>query len=162
MHSWVEQNSSVCELCPWKMWQIFSDNIKTLLDSCFELPVAQMLTIGCLISSSCEQGPCYSSQVVSVCSKSATFDWPGKGPCHKATSSWCLGCQRQAMKWVSQEDYTTPLRWHWQHVHWDLNTWRYIMFSEESRFCLQLLDCRIKALRGRGQHCADWWTFWWR
>uniref|UniRef100_A0A8C4ZZQ5 Transposase Tc1-like domain-containing protein n=1 Tax=Gadus morhua TaxID=8049 RepID=A0A8C4ZZQ5_GADMO len=29
------------------------------------------------------------------------------------------------------------LRWCRQHVHWNLNMWRNVMFSDESRFCLR-------------------------
>ena len=36
------------------------------------------------------------------------------------------------------------LRWCRQHVHWNLNMWRNVMFSDESRFCLRQLDHRVK------------------
>lgn len=34
--------------------------------------------------------------------------------------------------------------WCWQRAHWNLNTWRNLMFSGETRFCLQQLDRTIK------------------
>uniref|UniRef100_A0A667ZNY4 Transposase Tc1-like domain-containing protein n=1 Tax=Myripristis murdjan TaxID=586833 RepID=A0A667ZNY4_9TELE len=47
------------------------------------------------------------------------------------------------------------LRWCQQHVHWNLNMWRNVMFSDESRFCLRHLDRRVKAWRRRGERYAD-------
>uniref|UniRef100_A0A8C4ZZL8 Transposase Tc1-like domain-containing protein n=1 Tax=Gadus morhua TaxID=8049 RepID=A0A8C4ZZL8_GADMO len=35
------------------------------------------------------------------------------------------------------------LRWCRQHMHWNLNMWRKVMFSDESRFCLRQLDHRV-------------------
>uniref|UniRef100_A0A3Q3E715 Tc1-like transposase DDE domain-containing protein n=1 Tax=Labrus bergylta TaxID=56723 RepID=A0A3Q3E715_9LABR len=39
------------------------------------------------------------------------------------------------------------LFWCLQHVHWNPNMWRNVMFSDESRFCLQQLDHRVKVWR---------------
>ena len=47
------------------------------------------------------------------------------------------------------------LHWCWQHVHWNLNMWGNFMFSDESRFCLRQLDCRVKVWRRRGERYAD-------
>lgn len=47
------------------------------------------------------------------------------------------------------------LRWCRQHVHWNLNMWRNVMFSDESRFCLRQLDHRVKVWRRRGERYAD-------
>ena len=47
------------------------------------------------------------------------------------------------------------LHWCWQHVHWNLNMWRNVMFSEEYRFCLRQLDRRFKVWRRRGECYAD-------
>ena len=44
------------------------------------------------------------------------------------------------------------LRWCRQHVHWNLNMWRNVMFSDESRFCLRQLDHRVKVWR-RSREC---------
>ncbi len=58
------------------------------------------------------------------------------------------------------------LRWCRQHVHWNLNMWRNVMFSNESRFCLRQLDHGVKVWRRRGERYADCCTesniFWWR
>ena len=40
-------------------------------------------------------------------------------------------------------------------MHWNLNMWRNVMFSDESRFCLQQLDHRVKVWRRRGERYAD-------
>ena len=47
------------------------------------------------------------------------------------------------------------LRWCLHHVHWNLNMWRNVMFSDESRFCLRQLDRRVKVWRRRGERYAD-------
>ncbi|GLD48602.1 caspase-13-like protein [Lates japonicus] len=46
------------------------------------------------------------------------------------------------------------LRWCRQHVHWNLNMWSNVMFSDESRFCLQL-DRRVKVWRRCRERYAD-------
>ncbi|GLD61286.1 cytosolic phospholipase A2 gamma-like isoform X1 [Lates japonicus] len=67
----------------------------------------------------------------------------------------------QALAWAARRPAMTALRrqarfhWCWQHVHWNLNVWRNFMFSDESRFCLQQLDCRVKVWRRRGERYAD-------
>ena len=33
---------------------------------------------------------------------------------------------------------------HQAHLHWNLNMWRNVMFSDESRLCLWQLDRRVK------------------
>ncbi|KAL6470420.1 hypothetical protein MHYP_G00215390 [Metynnis hypsauchen] len=43
--------------------------------------------------------------------------------------------------------HQTRLRWCRQHVHWNLNMWKNVMFSDESRFCLRQLDRRVKVWR---------------
>lgn len=35
------------------------------------------------------------------------------------------------------------LRWCQQQVNWNLNMWRNTMFSDESRFCVHHLDCKV-------------------
>ena len=50
------------------------------------------------------------------------------------------------------------LRWCRQHVHWNLNVWRHVMSSDESRFCLRHLDRRVEVWRRRGEPCADCYT----
>ena len=47
------------------------------------------------------------------------------------------------------------LCWCRQHMHWNLNMWRKVMFSDESRFCLRQLDCRVKVGRRRRERYAD-------
>ncbi len=47
------------------------------------------------------------------------------------------------------------LRWCRQHRGWNLNMWRNIMFSDESRFCLRKLDGRVRVWRRRGERFAD-------
>ncbi|KAL7828173.1 hypothetical protein AOLI_G00313250 [Acnodon oligacanthus] len=47
------------------------------------------------------------------------------------------------------------LRWCRQHMHWNLNMWRKVLFSDESRFCLRKLDRRVKVWRRRGDRYAD-------
>lgn len=49
----------------------------------------------------------------------------------------------------------TRLRWCRQHRPWNLNMWRNVMFSDESRFCLRKLDARVKVWRRRGERYAD-------
>ena len=46
------------------------------------------------------------------------------------------------------------LRWCRQHVHWNLNMWRNVMFSNESRFCLRQLDRGVEVWRRRGERYA--------
>ena len=47
------------------------------------------------------------------------------------------------------------LRFCRQHRQWNLNQWRNVMFSDESRFCLRSLDGRVKVWRRRGERFAD-------
>uniref|UniRef100_A0A3Q3EI99 Tc1-like transposase DDE domain-containing protein n=1 Tax=Labrus bergylta TaxID=56723 RepID=A0A3Q3EI99_9LABR len=55
------------------------------------------------------------------------------------------------------------LRWCRQQVHWNLNMWRNIMFSDESRFCLLQLDHRVKVWRRSRERYAECCnSFWWR
>uniref|UniRef100_A0A4W6C1J2 Transposase Tc1-like domain-containing protein n=1 Tax=Lates calcarifer TaxID=8187 RepID=A0A4W6C1J2_LATCA len=39
------------------------------------------------------------------------------------------------------------LGWCRQHVHWNLNMWRNVIFSDESRFCLWQMDRRVRILQ---------------
>ena len=55
------------------------------------------------------------------------------------------GCQEPAM---------TALH-HQAHLHWNLNMWRNIMFSDESRICLRHLDRRVTVWRRRRERFAD-------
>lgn len=45
------------------------------------------------------------------------------------------------------------LRWCRQHRQWYLNIWRKVMFSDESRFCLCMLDNRVNAWWRHGCWC---------
>lgn len=47
------------------------------------------------------------------------------------------------------------MRWCRQHRPWNLNMWRNVMFSDESRFCLRKLDGRVKVWRRPGERYAD-------
>jgi len=42
-----------------------------------------------------------------------------------------------------------------QHRQWNLNMWGNVMFSDESRLCLQKLDGRVKVWRRHEEHNAD-------
>ena len=41
------------------------------------------------------------------------------------------------------------------HLHWNLNMWSNIMFSDETRFCLRHMDCRVTVWRRRRERFAD-------
>uniref|UniRef100_A0A3Q3NBJ3 Transposase Tc1-like domain-containing protein n=1 Tax=Labrus bergylta TaxID=56723 RepID=A0A3Q3NBJ3_9LABR len=47
------------------------------------------------------------------------------------------------------------LLWCLQHVHWNLNMWRNVMFSDEYRCSLWQLDRKVKVWRRRGERYAD-------
>ncbi|KAL6483664.1 hypothetical protein MHYP_G00085360 [Metynnis hypsauchen] len=51
------------------------------------------------------------------------------------------------------------LRWCRQDVHCNLNMWRNVMFSDESRFCLRQLDCRVKVWRRTKPKAVLTWSF---
>uniref|UniRef100_A0A3Q3H2U4 Tc1-like transposase DDE domain-containing protein n=1 Tax=Labrus bergylta TaxID=56723 RepID=A0A3Q3H2U4_9LABR len=57
------------------------------------------------------------------------------------------GRRRPAMTAVHHQ---ARWRWCWQHVHWNLNICRNIMFSDDSRFCLRQLDHRVKVVTAFG------------
>ncbi len=42
------------------------------------------------------------------------------------------------------------LQFAWQHMHWNRNQWRRVIWSDESRLCLRMVDGRIKVWRRRG------------
>ena len=50
---------------------------------------------------------------------------------------------------------TARLRWCRQHRPWYLNMWRRVMFSDESRFCLRKVDCKVRVWRRPGERFAD-------
>ena len=45
--------------------------------------------------------------------------------------------------------------WCNQHLRWTRQQWAQVLFSDESRFCLQPADGRIRVWRRRGEHFAD-------
>ena len=47
------------------------------------------------------------------------------------------------------------LCWCCQHRPWNLRSWRNVVFSDESRFCLLDLDVRVKVWRRPGERYVD-------
>ncbi|KAL7847059.1 hypothetical protein SRHO_G00220390 [Serrasalmus rhombeus] len=71
---------------------------------------------------------------------------------HTANLRSHLAARRPAMTALHCQ---ARLLWCQQHVHWNLNMWRNVMFSDEFRFYLQQLDHRVKVWRRRGERYAD-------
>ena len=56
---------------------------------------------------------------------------------------------------LSQRHRHARQTWARQHIRWNQNQWRNILFSDESRFCLSFADGRHRLYRRRGERFAD-------
>ena len=80
------------------------------------------------------------------------FDQTVRNRLHMASLHTYKAARKPAMTALHSQ---ARLRWCRQHRQWNLRMWGNVMFSDESRFCLQKLDGRIKVWRCRGEHHAD-------
>ena len=57
--------------------------------------------------------------------------------------------------WLSQRHRTARLQFARNHIRWNRQQWRTVMFSDESRFCLRHVDGRLRVWRRRGERHAE-------
>ncbi|KAL6490978.1 hypothetical protein MHYP_G00013230 [Metynnis hypsauchen] len=62
---------------------------------------------------------------------------------------------RNTLHVANLPSHQARLHWCQKHMHWNLNMWRNVMFSDECRFCLRQLDRRVKDWRRRRERYAD-------
>lgn len=57
--------------------------------------------------------------------------------------------------WLSQRHRAARLQFARNHVRWNRQRWRTVLFSDESRFCLRHIDGRQRVWRRRGERHAE-------
>ena len=85
--------------------------------------------------------------LLQICSQGLEDDWPTAFcPDNREQTAAILWSHRAARTTMTSLHCQAHLHWCRQHVHWNLNMWRNVMFSDESWFFLCQLDHRVNSV----------------
>lgn len=87
--------------------------------------------------------------------------WVGRGNCSLRTTyrrmhAASIGCFRPLVRIpLTQEHRRLRLNWSRVHINWDVDIWRNVIFTDESRFVLDFADGRVRVHRRLTERFLD-------